>query len=114
MNQFFVYEFRRFSGPPDPNMARKLRDRLGYYIRTELRRVFESLDLEGKRYSINRPMMIPAFLEKGSGTIALTWLYLLGRVSTQWVAIGALDGVFAILFLVAFRTISNGPGNRAA
>src|SRR5512143_1523676 len=36
-----------------------------------------------------RPMMVPAFLAKGSGTIALTWLYLLGRVSTQWVAIGA-------------------------
>ena len=61
-----------------------------------------------------RPMMIPAFLAKGSGTIALTWLYLLGRVSTQWVAIGALDGVFAVLFLVAFWTISTEPRNRAA
>jgi hypothetical protein len=50
-----------------------------------------------------RPMMIPAFLAKGSGTVALTWLYLLGRVSRQWVAIGAADGVFAVLFLVAFR-----------
>ena len=49
-----------------------------------------------------RPMMIPAFLAKGSGAVALTWLFLLGRVSSQWVAIGALDGGFAILFLVAF------------
>jgi hypothetical protein len=61
-----------------------------------------------------RPMMIPAFLAKGSGTVALTWLYLLGRVSTQWVAIGALDGVFAVLFLVAFWTTSNEPKNQAA
>ena len=49
-----------------------------------------------------RPMMIPAFLAKASGTIALTWLYLAGRVSSQWIAIGIADGVFAVLFLVAF------------
>jgi len=49
-----------------------------------------------------RPMMIPAFLAKASGTAALTWLYLLGRVSVQWVAIGAVDGVFAALFLAAY------------
>ena len=49
-----------------------------------------------------RPMMIPAFLAKGSGTVALTWLYLLGRVSGQWIAVGTLDGVVAVLFLVAF------------
>jgi len=61
-----------------------------------------------------RPVMIPAFLAKGSGTIALTWLYLLGRVSTQWVAIGALDGIFAVLFLVAFWTTRNEPKNWAA
>jgi hypothetical protein len=50
-----------------------------------------------------RPMMIPAFLAKGSGTVALTWLYVLGRVSSQWVGIGTVDGIFAVLFLVAFR-----------
>jgi len=49
-----------------------------------------------------RPMMIPAFLAKASGTVVLIWLYLQGRVSGQWLAIGAVDGVFAILFLVAF------------
>lgn len=49
-----------------------------------------------------RPMMIPAFLAKGSSTVALTWLYLVGRVSSQWIAIGVVDGVFAILFLIAF------------
>lgn len=51
-----------------------------------------------------RPIMIPAFLTKGSGTVALTWLYLQGRVSSQWIAIGAVDGFFAILFLMAFVT----------
>ena len=54
-----------------------------------------------------RIMMIPSFLAKGSGTIALTWLYLVGRVSVQWVAIGAFDGIFAILFLVAFFVTRN-------
>jgi uncharacterized membrane protein len=49
-----------------------------------------------------RPMMIPAFLAKGSGTVALTWLYLIGRVASQWLAIGTVDGVFAILFVIAF------------
>ena len=49
-----------------------------------------------------RPIMIPAFLAKASATAALTWLYLLGRVSVQWVGIGALDGVFAALFLAGY------------
>ncbi len=49
-----------------------------------------------------RPMMIPAFLAKGSGTVVLTWLYLLGRITAPWIAVGAVDGVFAILFLVAY------------
>ena len=49
-----------------------------------------------------RPMMIPAFLAKGSGTVALTWLYRLGRVSGQWIAVGIVDGIIAVLFLVAF------------
>ncbi len=46
--------------------------------------------------------MIPAFLVKSSGTVALTLLYLVGRVSSQWIAIGMVDGIFAILFLIAF------------
>ena len=52
-----------------------------------------------------RPMMIPAFLAKCSGAVALTWLFLLGRVSSQWVAVGALDGGFAILFLIALLSM---------
>ena len=61
-----------------------------------------------------RPMMIPAFLAKGSGTVALTWLYLVGRVSSQWIAIGAIDGIFAILFLVAFFATRSKSKRRAA
>lgn len=49
-----------------------------------------------------RPIMIPAFLAKGSGTVSLSWLYLQGRVSIQWCVIGIVDGVFAVLFLIAF------------
>jgi hypothetical protein len=49
-----------------------------------------------------RSMMIPAFLAKASGAIALSWLYLLTRVSTQWIVIGAVDGLFAVLFVVAY------------
>jgi len=60
-----------------------------------------------------RPMMIPAFLAKGSGTVALTWLYLVGRVSGQWIAIGAVDGVFAVLFLVAYWVTRSETHNRA-
>ena len=60
-----------------------------------------------------RPMMIPAFLAKGSGTVALTWLYLIGRVSSQWIAIGAVDGIFAILFLVAFLATRSESMKRA-
>ena len=60
-----------------------------------------------------RPMMIPAFLAKSSGTVALTWLYLLGRVPSQWIAIGAVDGVFAVMFLVAFWATRNDSRERA-
>ncbi len=59
-----------------------------------------------------RPIIIPAFLAKGSGTVALTWLYLLGRVSGQWIAIGAIDGIFAVLFLVAFWSTRSRPDKR--
>jgi len=49
-----------------------------------------------------RPMMIPAFLAKASGLIALSWLYLINRVTPQWMVIGAVDGVFAVLFLIGY------------
>jgi hypothetical protein len=48
-----------------------------------------------------RPMMIPSFIAKASGPVALTWLYLQGRISNQWIPTIIMDGVFAILFLVS-------------
>ena len=49
-----------------------------------------------------RPMMIPSFFAKASGPVALTWLFLQGRISSQWITTTILDGAFAILFLVSF------------
>ena len=49
-----------------------------------------------------RPLMIPAFFAKASGPVALIWLYLQGRISSQWITTTILDGVFAFLFLVAY------------
>ena len=60
-----------------------------------------------------RPMMIPAFLAKASGTLALTWLYMQGRVSTQWITVATVDGIFAILFLVAFWAAGREPNTNA-
>jgi len=61
-----------------------------------------------------RPMTIAAFLAKGSGTIALTWLYLLARVSVQWIVIGAVDGIFAMFFAIAYWATGDHPKVRAA
>lgn len=55
-NQFFVYSFKQFSGPIDPEIDKKLEDRIGHYVRTELKHVFDGLDFSGKRYSIKVPI----------------------------------------------------------
>jgi hypothetical protein len=55
-NQFFVYKFKPFSGPIDPEYVKKLIDRIGHYIRTELKTVYESINPEGYRYSIPVPI----------------------------------------------------------
>ena len=52
-NQFFVYEFPELKGTIDPQIQQKLLDRLGNYIRTELKSVFDSLNMDGFRYSID-------------------------------------------------------------
>jgi hypothetical protein len=54
-----------------------------------------------------RLIIIPAFLAKASATVALTWLFLLGRLSIHWAAFGAIDGIFAALFLIAFLVLRN-------
>jgi hypothetical protein len=49
-----------------------------------------------------RLLMIPSFFAKASGPVALLWLYFQGRVSEQWIITTIMDGLFAVLFLVAF------------
>lgn len=55
-NQFFVYEFPVFSDEIDPQIQDKIIERLGHYVRTELKTVFENLSLDGYRYSIDVPI----------------------------------------------------------
>lgn len=55
-NQFFVYEFPDIKPPMDPKIQDKLLERLGYYIRTELRSVFVNISDIGYRYSIRVPI----------------------------------------------------------
>ena len=55
-NQFFVYKFMQFKGPIDNKLKDKLFERIGYYIRMELKTVFESINSNGCRYSIEVPI----------------------------------------------------------
>jgi len=55
-NQFFVYEFPPLSGGIDPGIQEKLGSRLGHYIRTELKTVYDGLNTSGYRYSIDVPI----------------------------------------------------------
>jgi len=55
-NQFFVYEIKRFSGSIDAELDKKLKARLGYYVRSELKQVFDGLDMSKYRYSLPVPI----------------------------------------------------------
>jgi hypothetical protein len=55
-NQFFVFEMQPFSAPIDAQLGSKLKARLGHYVRTELKRIFDALDLAKYRYSIPVPI----------------------------------------------------------
>lgn len=56
-NQFYVWEFPPLDGEMDNEILAKLQARLGHYIRTELKRVFDGLKERSKyRYSINVPI----------------------------------------------------------
>jgi hypothetical protein len=55
-NQFFVFDFKPFQGKMDPDMDQKLEDRIGHYVRTELKTVFSGLNFSGNRYSIKTPI----------------------------------------------------------
>lgn len=55
-NQFFVYEFPKLTGSIDPDTQDKVLARLGHYIRTELKTVYDGLSASGFRYSIDVPI----------------------------------------------------------
>ena len=55
-NQFFVYEFPEIKPPMDPKIQDRILKRLGHYIRTELRAVFNNISDIGYRYSIKVPI----------------------------------------------------------
>ncbi|NQV36488.1 MAG: hypothetical protein HQ509_00605 [Candidatus Marinimicrobia bacterium] len=55
-NQFFVYEFTAIEKDIDTDIQTKILERLGNYIRTELRDVFQTLKFNGCRYSIPVPI----------------------------------------------------------
>ncbi|MHC1737753.1 MAG: DUF5906 domain-containing protein [Ignavibacteriaceae bacterium] len=54
-NQFFVYRIKPHNSF-DADLQQKLIDRMGHYIRTELKTVFENLNTSGYRYSIAVPI----------------------------------------------------------
>ena len=56
-NQFFVYTMPRLKGEIDPDFGKKIEERMGHYIRTELRDVYmRTQSYTGCRYSIPTPI----------------------------------------------------------
>jgi hypothetical protein len=55
-NQFFVYEFPELVGPVDAQLALKLKQRIGLYLRTVLKREYERMDMSSFRYGMPVPI----------------------------------------------------------
>jgi hypothetical protein len=55
-NQFFMLHFDQIRQEIDREYGKKIADRLGYYCRTELKRVFDSINMTGNRYAIKVPI----------------------------------------------------------
>jgi hypothetical protein len=56
-NQFFVFEMPKIHGPLESSFGQKLEERIGWYIRSELKAVFERVkDRSECRYSIPTPI----------------------------------------------------------
>jgi len=51
-----VYEFPQLNTQIDPQIQNKVIHRLGHYIRTELKTVYDGLNMDGFRYSIDVPI----------------------------------------------------------
>ena len=56
-----------------------------------------------------RPMMLVSVLEKATAVIAIPWLYVMGRIEGQWLGAAAVDLVFGVLFLAAYRRTGGVP-----
>lgn len=55
-----------------------------------------------------RLMMLPAFLAKASAPFVLILLVLQNRISTQWIPTAFIDGIFAMLFVIAYWLTGRG------
>lgn len=55
-NQFFVWEFQKLNSLPDGTFRNKIKERLGHYIRTELKAVFNGISKNYTRYGIPVPI----------------------------------------------------------
>jgi hypothetical protein len=61
-----------------------------------------------------RPMMLVSVLEKATAVIAIPWLYVLGRIGSLWLGVAAVDLVFGVLFLAAYRGTGRVPSSDGA
>lgn len=61
-----------------------------------------------------RPMMLLSVLEKATAVVAIPWLYVLGRTGSLWLGVSAVDLVFGVLFLVAYRRTGRLPSSDGA
>ena len=72
---------------------------------------FLVLSTDPSRY---RPMMLVSVLEKATAIIAIPWLYVLGRIGGLWLGVAAVDLVFGVLFLAAYRATGQAPSSDGA
>ena len=61
-----------------------------------------------------RPMMLVSVLEKATAVIAIPWLYVLGRIGALWLGAAAVDLLFGVLFLWAYRRTGPVPSSDGA
>ena len=60
-----------------------------------------------------RPLMIPSIFEKWSYGVAMTVLFLQGRLRPFDLAFGGIDFLFGVLFLISFFATRTNPGRPA-
>ena len=61
-----------------------------------------------------RTIMLICVLEKATAVIAIPWLYVLGRIGGLWLGVAAVDLVFGVLFLAAYRGTDRTPSSDGA